>query len=335
MQRALKLTSPLLFALLVQGCLQLDSAVFNPVHCSTVSAETCEDEPDPFSQLCVPCDQPYDWSRTVPWPEPFFEGAGITALRTPEVIRQQIETRDGAGELDLYLLPSHGEDAVRARTTIVIQHGNYGGIEHYIPRFRIFHELGYQVIVWDYRGYGKSLPATTPTSAQFMEDARQVQALVPELIARMQPEGSATQRGPIFYYGMSLGTIPSLEMALQQPAPCGLILEVPFTSIEEIARTNTGTSLGGGFLTSGDYENTDKIRHYAGPLMILHASEDKLFPIESVEKLHDHAGSTDKTMHVIEGAEHGSGSGVPETAGLVRYGALLDAFISRTSSRCE
>lgn len=335
MQRAL--TPFLLLALLLsqQGCLQLDSAVHSPVHCSTVGAATCEEEMDPFSKLCTPCEEPYDWAITVPWPAPFFDGAAITALRTPQITRRPIQTRDGEGELDLYLIPSHGEVPERATTTIVVQHGNYAGIEHYIPRFKIFHELGYELIVWDYRGYGKSLPETTPTSEQFMEDAHQIQSLLPDLIARMR-EGrpTADASGPIFYYGMSLGTIPSVEMALQEPAPCGLILEVPFTSIHEIAKTNTGTSLGGGFLTSGDYENVDKIERYTNPLMILHASEDKLFPLESVQKIHDNAGSTDKTLHIIEGAEHGNGQGVPETAGFTRYGELLDTFITRASSGC-
>ncbi len=306
----------------MSGCLQLDTFVHNARHCSVVGPETCEQESDPFDKLCTPCDEPYDWTIEYPWPETFLEGD--QNIRVPMTIEQRtIATTDGLGELDLYIVPSHGEAPERSELTILIQHGNFAGVEHYLPRVKMFHELGYRVVIWDYRGYGKSTPEQVPLPEAFLSDARQIRDLVPEL---------ATNPDKLIIYGMSLGAIPSVEMALHDP-PCAMVLEVPFTSLDEVTRTNTGTSLGGGFLSEGRYENTDKIKGYTHPLMVFHASEDHLFPLESIKQIHDNAGSSVKTFHIIEGAKHGIGDGVPEVSGLTRYQELMDTFI--TSAGCN
>jgi len=58
----------LLVALVGTGCLDLDGFVHNPVPCSTVSTETCEDKAyTPFEQVCVPCDEDYSCTRDYDW----------------------------------------------------------------------------------------------------------------------------------------------------------------------------------------------------------------------------------------------------------------------------
>lgn len=308
--------------LMLAGCLQLDFVAHNARHCSVVGPDTCDVE-ESFDKLCTPCDEPYDWSTQDEWPEDFLTDA--QSVRQPMVIeRRPVKTTDGAGELDLYVVPSHGEIAEQADITVLIQHGNFGSIEHYLPRVKMFHELGYRVVIWDYRGYGKSTPESTPTPDEFIADAHQIRDLVPEL---------TDTPGQLIIYGMSLGAIPSIEMALHTP-PCAMILEVPFTSLDEVTKTNTGTSLGGGFLSEGKFENIEKIKSYTAPLMVLHASEDDLFPLESVKQVHDNAGSSIKEFHIIEGANHGIGDGVPEAAGLTHYQTLLDEFILPIAQTC-
>ena len=304
------------------GCVQLDSAVHNARHCSAIGPETCEEVEDPFDQLCASCEASYDFNRAYPWPPSLLQ-QGEPALRaiSPELISQRaVETEDGLGTLDLYVITSHGEEEARRDVTLIIQHGNYAGIEHYIPRLQILHELGYRLVIWDYRGYGKSTPPETPTSDQFLADARQIRELVHSELA--------TSPGQVVIYGMSLGAVPSVEMALHR-APCAMVLEVPFSSINSITRTNTATSLGGGFLTQGEYENTEKIKQYSAPLLVIAASEDTLFSSEEIELIYENAASADKEFLLVEGAEHGVGEGVPETLGLARYGLLLDDSIGR------
>lgn len=300
--------------LLSSGCMQLDGAVHNARHCSILGPEHCEDESDEFSKLCTPCDEAYTWDISPPWPSNFLENTDLDRLRAPANVTQHtIKTEDGEGELDLYVIPSHGEHTQTSNITLLLQHGNYAGIEHYIPRVLILHELGFEVIIWDYRGYGKSLPDTTPNPDQFMADARQIRDLADTL---------KNSSNKLVIYGMSLGALPSVEMALHNP-PCAMVLETPFTSFAEITKTNTATSLGSGFLSQGDYENDQKIKEYTNPLLVFHASEDNLFPEPSVRKVYDNAGSTEKRFRIIEGAHHGVSDGVPETAGFTTYSDML------------
>lgn len=300
------------------ACLQLDPFVHNARHCSVIDDTTCTQEPNSWDRLCTPCDEPYDWSEHIDWHDGFFEGD--QSVRSIDMFNQMtLPTTDGEGELDLYFIPSHGEDAARAQITIAYEHGNYANIEHYRPRIRLLHELGYNVLVWDYRGYGKSLPDTTPTPDQFLADAHQIRELVDELAP--DPER-------VIVYGVSLGAVPAVEMALHR-SPCALVLEVPFTSIEQITETNTGASLGGGMLTQGEYENRDKIKGYKGPLMVFIASEDDLFPQESIEELYENAPGP-KEKHLVVGAHHGLEDGPPEILGMTAYDALLSSFLTRS-----
>ena len=64
--------SPFIWALLSLGlgaCFDLDGFVHNPIHCSAVSAQSCEEEALVWDKICTPCAQPYDFARDYPWME--------------------------------------------------------------------------------------------------------------------------------------------------------------------------------------------------------------------------------------------------------------------------
>jgi pimeloyl-ACP methyl ester carboxylesterase len=229
-----------------------------------------------------------------------------------------LTTLDGAGELDLYFVPGHGDNA---QITVIYNHGNYAGLEHYMPRVRFLHEGGYSVLFWDYRGYGKSEPAAAPTAQQWLQDAHQV---------RNAAEDYAPDPTRIAIYANSVGGIPSVEMALYAPG-CALVLEAPFTGISAITRDNAGIDFPATYLTYGDFENTEKIADYAGPLFTMIGTEDNKFSVEEVTLLHDNAGTpaADKELWVLDGVGHGiSGGGIPE-AGLADYLGRIDVFLGQ------
>ena len=116
------------------GCLELDAFVFGGVHCSTVGPETCTD--DPWDAICLPCDSPYEWDRSYPWFDTMLApGEGVRPIPSSVPVGQVLASRDGLAELDTWFVPSHGEVPALARTTILYNHGNYAGIEHYLPLF--------------------------------------------------------------------------------------------------------------------------------------------------------------------------------------------------------
>lgn len=306
-------------ALLAAGCVNLDGFVYNPVHCSTVGPETCTG--NAWDRVCVPCDEPYDWTREYPYDEVALAG-GVSLRPVPEGVaaRETLPTEDGEGELDAVWLPSHGGDPALATTTILYHHGNYAGIEHYQPRVRVLWELGYNVYVWDYRGYGKSEPDVPPTAAQLLADARQVRAHVASL---------APDPARVVPYGYSLGAVPAIEAALAEP-PCALLLEAPFTSTSAIAGANARVGLPETFLSEGRFDNIRKIRSYDGQLLVMVGSEDTFFPAAEVTRLAESAGG-DTELWVLDGVRHGISDGGVVEAGIAAYRDRVRAFLDGTA----
>lgn len=284
-----------LVALALAGCVDLDSMVHNGIPCTETNADTCAG--DPWDRACLSCDEPYDWARSYDWPAGALPESG--SIRTPEIVESIPLSHDGA-QLDAYWLPSHGENEENADATILYNHGNYLGIEHYMPRVLQLHEAGFNVLVWDYRGYGKTTPHQYPTAAEFFSDAQAIVKRTREL---------APDLSRIAYYGYSLGALPAVEQALETP-PCALVLEAPFTSIQALTENGAGLALPGGILTTGAYENIEKVPDYTGPLLVFAGTKDDLFRPEAVRELFNAAGSKDKRLITIVGAQHGVSDGI-------------------------
>lgn len=313
----------LLFPLLA-GCMNLEGFIHGGIPCSTVSEATCTGPESAWDAVCTTCDEPYDWAQDWDWmPGTLAEGESVRTIDATTVVQQSVATDDGLGTLDLYYIPSHGEDPELAQTTLLYQHGNYAGIEPYLPRLRFLHEAGYAIVVWDYRGYGKSLPAEAPTADQFLADAVQIRGVAAEL---------APDPNRVVTYGYSVGAIPTVEMAVKDPG-CATVLEAPFTSLATIAASNSGASVGEQFFSEGGYDNVSKIAGYQGPLLVMTGTLDNKFPIEDVEELYA-AAPGPKQLWALEGVYHGiSNGGVPED-GLDAYFATMRTFFEEKAPGC-
>lgn len=309
--------------LLLSACLTLDTMVHNPRHCSVVDTWTCEDVDSPWDQVCLPCEDEYDWSRDYDWfPETLAEGESIRPVAAELVHDHELPTSDGLGSLDIVVLDSHGDNPATAGLTVLYNHGNYAGIEHYAPRIRMLHEAGYRVVAWDYRGYGKSEPPSAPDGDQFLQDASDV------LDWTLDELGVEQQR--LVLYANSLGAIPATEMSLLRPG-CATVLEVPFPGIRDTGRDANGLDMPGSFFTSGQFENTEKIRGYEGPLLVMVGELDDKFPVETERAFVDnHPGPNE--FVVVEEAHHGiSNYGLPE----VGYRAYADTLQEFLEQHCE
>jgi pimeloyl-ACP methyl ester carboxylesterase len=306
------------------GCLTLDSFVYSNVPCSEVSESTCEATDVVWDQVCATCEEAYAWDREYPWePGTLAEGETITPIDPALVQQHAVATDDGLGTLDLYFIPAAGGDPDLATTTVLYQHGTWAGIEPYVSRVQMLSSAGFNVLVWDYRGYGKSLPAEAPTPEELMADAVQIRALADTLV----PDPRR-----IVLYGYSLGGLPTVEMSVRQPG-CATLLEAPFTSMGVIARSNSGASMGEQFFSEGRFDNVRKIASYGGPLFTFVGTEDKTLPPEDVRLIHDAAPGV-KEFWLLDGAEHGVGYGVPETAGYGTYIGKIKTFLEVNAPEC-
>lgn len=308
----------------MSGCVTFDWAVHNPVHCSTVDEQTCDGSD--WDSVCDRCEDAYDLGRDYPYyPNTLAGGESVRPIDPNAVTWLRVPTEDGLGELDAVFVPAHGEVAALAETTVVFNHGNYAGLEHYMPRIRYLHELGYAVLAWDYRGYGKSEPPAAPTDVEFLADARTLR----DLADTVAPDPSR-----LVIYGNSIGAVPAVEMALHAPG-CALLLEVPFPGFTEVGRAATGLVIPEGFLSRGELDNTRKIADYAGPLFVMAGGADALFPPPTLERLYENAPTAAKDRWILDGVGHGvgQGGGVPE-AGLRAYGEAMRAFLDAHAPGC-
>jgi pimeloyl-ACP methyl ester carboxylesterase len=273
-------------SLLATGCFDLDSFVMNPRHCSAgYSEELCA-----AKKLCTPC------GEDLP-----FADFGIPAeLAT----RHPIPLDDGEDN-DAWFVRSASGGAL-ADVTVVFSHGNFGGIEHYLNRIAQLWEVGVNVFAVDYRGFGHSSDPAEATEAQFMADARAARAFLPTVLAA---EGLDPRR-PVAMAGYSAGALSTVEMLVQPagdgPAVCALLLEAPWPSVEAFTRDSTFVGVPGSFVTTGAWNNIDKLRHWDGPTLHFHGADDLTVREALGRELFDAIGSADKTFVSVPGAAHGN-----------------------------
>jgi pimeloyl-ACP methyl ester carboxylesterase len=310
------------FMLLTVACADLDANVHNRRHCTVVTDDTCNDKLY-WDRLCTQCDDTYDFNREYEWFEGMLnEGESVRDILSI-ISESQIPTEDGEGTLFAYFIPSHGENAALANTTIVYNNGNFANIEHYIPRMRFFHNEGYNQVVWDYRGYGKSLPDAEPTPDQFLSDARSIW----DYAKVVAPDATK-----MISYGYSLGGIPSVEMALSNEQ-CALMLEAVFPSIALITESASTLTFGESFFSAGKYDNEAKLKKVTQPTFVFHGDADVKFHISASEALYAAAAGPKDFWTVPDTGHSLSTGGIPE-AGLTEYMSQLRTFLDNYAPGC-
>jgi uncharacterized protein len=186
-----------------------------------------------------------------------------------------------------WFLPVEG-----SRYTVLVCHGNAGNISHRLDRALLMHaKLKTDVFLFDYRGYG--LSQGSPDEAGTYRDAR---AALRYLI-----NGRGIDRANLIVFGESLGAAVALQLALEQPARA-LVLEAPFTSIGDMARS-AFPFLPLGRLLRTRYDNLAKVGGLRMPLLILHGDRDDTVPFAQGRRLFE-AAPEPKQFFAIPGASH-------------------------------
>jgi alpha-beta hydrolase superfamily lysophospholipase len=101
-------------------------------------------------------------------------------------------------------------------------HGNGINMGAAVANAHQFHQLGFSVLLIDYRGYGRS-EGSFPTETRVYQDAVTAWDY---LVKQRQ-----IQPSQIFLFGHSLGGAIAIDLAVQHPDAAGLIVESSFTSM--------------------------------------------------------------------------------------------------------
>jgi alpha-beta hydrolase superfamily lysophospholipase len=165
-------------------------------------------------------------------------------------------------------------------------------------RVRRMQELGFSVLVVDYRGFGKS-DASTPSEALAYEDAR---AAWRWLAAHYPGQ-------PRYIFGHSLGGAIAIELASEVTDEAGTIVEGTFTSIPDVFDTMKWGWLPVNGLITQRFESVKKVARIGSPLLVVHGSDDSLIKSELGRKLYE-AAAEPKAFVLVPGGSHYSTNAV-------------------------
>lgn len=173
--------------------------------------------------------------------------------------------------------------------------GRNMGDYNYLARVSAFRQLGFSVLVFDYRGYGRS-EGNFPSEAQLYEDA---QAAWDYLTNTRQIPAEQ-----IVIYGESLGGAIALDLALKHPDAHGLILQSSFTSMIEAVQQKVFTQLiPVDHILTERFESLAKIDALQTPILLIHGTADSVVPDAMSQRLYA-AAPGPKQLHLIPQADH-------------------------------
>lgn len=202
----------------------------------------------------------------------------------------------------------------RPRATLLFFHGNAGNVSHRLDSLRIFHRLGLQVFIIDYRGYGRS--TGSPTEAGLYRDAQTAWSWLTE------QKGIAPER--IVVFGRSLGGAVASRLATDVDA-AGLIVESAFTSVSDIG-AEVYWWLPVRMLSRLDFDTASHLEQSGLPVLVIHSRDDDIIPFHHGQRLARIAGERGRLSEIR--GDHNTGF---LTSG-DRYVEALDRFIDEVAN---
>jgi fermentation-respiration switch protein FrsA (DUF1100 family) len=210
-----------------------------------------------------------------------------------------------------YYVACDSDSTAEKRVTILYCHGNSTNMNRYWKRVEYLWNLGYNVFIFDYQGYGKS--EGSPSGPALYDDG---EAALNYLKSRTDS---------IVYYGWSLGSYVATRLAADIEQPRMLILESAPASVNALLRDAGLVDLPGDYVAQADFNNVKRIADIDCPLFMMHGLADDFVVFERHAPYIWNAAELPKECEWVEGAVHDN---VPETMG-DDYGRLINRYIYR------
>ena len=207
-----------------------------------------------------------------------------------------------------------------AAPSVLFFHGNGEVACDYDYVAPAFQQIGLNLFVADYRGYGRS--DGRPTISHMMSDSHTIFHYFQDL-AR-----AGRYSGALIVMGRSLGSYPAVELAsCYLEGIKGLVVESGFASVGRLLR-NLGLPVELPGLSGLDVAHLSKVRSIRAPALVLHGEIDSLVPLREGKYLYDNLGSVDKRLVTISGAGHND----IMLVGMEEYFAAVQDFARRVVS---
>lgn len=174
--------------------------------------------------------------------------------------------------------------AEAARATVLLHHGAVTNRSATFAHYVLLHGLGYNVLVYDYQGFGESYH--TPNLDTILFDANAALAHL------QQSQTPGAER--IILFGLSLGTLPAIAQAGSSPdRVVGVILEGSFLpdSIPPFSLLLVGVVPWANVIDSvpAELDPNRYIADIAVPTLFLHSRADGVTPFDGATRLYERA----------------------------------------------
>lgn len=184
------------------------------------------------------------------------------------------------------------------KNLVLYFHGNAQNLTSHFVNAAWMTEFGYDVIIFDYRGYG--LSAGKPNPQGVAEDG----------LAFMDYAYNEYKKGNFknyIIYGQSLGgaiALKSLEDFSHRDEVALLVLDSTFLSPREVAREKTNRVLA--LLISNDFTADPKLTHLTMPVLSIHSTADFVIAYKLGQDLYNKVpGTTKKEFWSFNARGHG------------------------------
>lgn len=204
-----------------------------------------------------------------------------------------------------WYLPRQGSNKV-----LLFLHGNAGNISHRSESVSLFHRLGLNVFIFDYRGYGKS--EGVPDEKGINKDAHSAWQFL--------NQNKGFDKDNIIIFGRSLGGSVATRLAADAQ-PGALIVESTFSSARDMANA-IFPILSRLVLLRYRFNAVAYIKQVKCPVMVIHSPEDEIIPFRQGKKIYQAANDPKFFLEIKGDHNYGFMQSQPD------YERNIEEFIS-------
>jgi len=228
----------------------------------------------------------------------------------PDSLLEEVTFPSGDNTLYGYWVESSGS---RPGLAILYCHGNKHNLDEYWDRVLLMHRLGTNLLIFDYRGFGRSEGTSSEEGIYRDADAA---------LSFVHSRGFSSDS--IVVIGYSLGNVPAIYLASERIKPRALISEAPFASSSSLTQGSLGLDLPAGWLTEGRFDNADRIKRISTPFMLIHGSADDFVRWRDNGRVIFENAHEPKKLILVEGGNH---TDLPDRLGDSLYLASIEQWI--------
>lgn len=223
-------------------------------------------------------------------------------LATPDDAGMEYETvrldTDDGETLHGWWIPAPGVSRETSpgefgKQTLLFFHGNAGNISGRLENVQQFHQLGLNVLIVDYRGYGRS--TGSPSEEGIYHDAAACWTHL------------TTDRGvspdDIVVFGRSMGGGAATWVAARH-TPGAVILESVFTNVPDIGAHHY-SFLPVHALATNQFDNEARISEVDAPILFIHSRDDRVVPFKLGRRVYEAATEPKEFLEIQGGHNDG------------------------------